>query len=88
MALIGQIGCIWARWLYLGKMVIFGQKVFVSLKMVLFGQTGSIWARCMYLGKMWLYLGKRCLYLGKMVLFGQVSFILSKGGCIWGKWFY
>ena len=46
----GKSGCIPAKWLYLGKVVVFGQKWLYSgksdsirAKVVVFGQIGCIW---------------------------------------------
>ena len=42
MVLFGQNVCIWANWLYLCKLVVFGEKWLNLGKMVVFGQIGSI----------------------------------------------
>ena len=48
---VGQICCIRAKWLYLGKMVVFGQNgsncanLLYSGKLVVIGQRGCIWAK-------------------------------------------
>ena len=88
-----KVGCIWAKWLYSGKVVVFGQSgciwakvdVFeqiscISAKLVVFGQNDWIWAK-------W-------FYLEKVVVFGQWGFIWSKVVvfvqivCILHNWLY
>ena len=89
MVLFGQIGSIWASWLYLGDWFscILAKGCFFLGKLVLFGQIGSIWANWFYLAKdgciwangdcIWanVAIWSNCFYLGKMVLFWEVGCI-------------
>ena len=63
-------GCIWAKWFYLGKMV-------------LFGEYGSIWANWYNLGKRWLYLLKIVLFGQISSIWGKGGCIWANCGCIW-----
>ena len=87
MVVFGQSGYIRAKWLYSGKVVVFG-------KVDVFEQQFVV------IGKEWLYSGKsRCnranwLHSGKVVLFGQGGcfrgkvFLFGQSGCIRTKWLY
>ena len=51
-------GCIWVKWLYSGKIVVFGQNCCIRTKVVVFGlkwlylgKNGCIWAKWLYSGK-------------------------------------
>ena len=65
-------------------MVVIGQTLLYTGKMVLFRQSGCILAR-------WLYLGKRGCIRAKVVVFGLLMlysgnlFYLVKSGCVRGK---
>ena len=103
--LFEESGCIWTKggciW---SDVAVFGQSWLYLSKLVLFGQIGSVWtnvvrAKWSYLwkfvriGQKWFYLGEYGLYLGKMVLFGQIGPIWEKvilfgQRCIVAKWFY
>ena len=76
--MIGQSGCvpgkrgsIRAKWLFLGKVVVFGRKCFFC------GQSGCIRETIVLFPAKWLYLGKVVVfvqggcYRGKVVLFGK-----------------
>ena len=63
-----QSGFIRKKWLYSGKVVVFGQKLLylgkngcIRDKVVVFGQSGCIRSK-------WLYLGKSCLIRAKVVV--------------------
>ena len=74
MVVFWQIGCIRAKWLYTGKVVVFWQNLLYS------GKKGCIRAKLVVFGQM-------LLYSGKLVVFAQTGFIqarwlyLGKSGC-------
>ena len=77
MVVFGQGGCKRARWLYLGKMVVFGhffslfgQKRLCSGIVVVFEQSGYIREKWLFSGKSGSIWAKR-FYSGKVVVFGQ-----------------
>ena len=51
----GQDGCIWAKWLYLGTLVVFGQSSSIRAKVVVLGQSGCIRAKVVVFGYNCLY---------------------------------
>ena len=72
--------CNWANWLYLDKLVLFGQKV------VLFGQIGCFFEKVVLIGQKVVLFGSGCIwanwfYLGKLVVFEQIGSIWEIG-CI------
>ena len=82
-----ESGCNWA------KVVVFGQNVLYSGKMVVFGKGGCIWAKWLYSGK-WSYQGNCDVFLQSgrnrvnMVVLGQKWRHSGKSGCIRSKWLY
>ena len=81
MVVIGQVGCIRAKWLYSGKMVIFSQKWLSSFK------TCCIWANWLYSGNV-LVFGHGGCFWAKVVVFGQIWLYSRKYGCNRAKWLY
>ena len=69
MVVFWQIGCIRAMWSYSGKVVVFGQKWFLS------GKSGCIRDKSGCIRANWLYSVKICCIRAKVVVFGQ-------GGCV------
>ena len=75
------------KWLYSGKLVVFGQCVGIRAWWLFWGKSGCIRANMVVLGQIWLYSGKsgciqkKWLYSGKFVVFGQ-------SGCNRAKWLY
>ena len=63
-----QSGFIRKKWLYSGKVVVFGQKL------LYLGKNGCIRDRVVVFGKKW-------LYSVKVVVFGQKLFNSGKSGC-------
>ena len=55
MVVFGQSGCIRAKWLYSGKVVVFGENNSIQEKVVVFGQSGCIGAKVVLFGQKWLY---------------------------------
>ena len=47
----GQSGCILAKWLYSGKMFVFGQKWLFSGQVVILGKNSCIWENVIVFGK-------------------------------------
>ena len=72
--MFGQSSCIWARWLFSGKVVLFEQSGCIRAKVVVFGQGGCIRAK-------WLYLDKDVCIRLKLVLFGQKWLYSGRSGC-------
>ena len=50
-----QSGCFWAKWLYSGKVVVFGESNSIQEKVVVFGQSGCIRVKVVLFGQKWLY---------------------------------
>ena len=77
MVVFGQGGCIRAKWFYSGKVVVFGQNLF------LIGQSCCIRSKWLYSGKCgclrakFLYSGKSGFIRAKVVVFGQIVLIGS-----------
>ena len=62
MVIFGQGGCIRSKWIYSGKVVVFGQKwvnsgkvVVLWKQVVFFGQSGCIRAKVVVIGQKFLY---------------------------------
>ena len=53
-----ESGCIWARWLSSGKVVVFGKKWLYSGKGVVFRQSCCVREKFVVIGQKWLYSGK------------------------------
>ena len=71
MVVLGQIGCIRAKWLCSGNVVEFGQKWFLWGKSgCIPNKSGCVRANWLYSVKSFVY-GKKCLCLDKVVVFGQ-----------------
>ena len=66
-----QSGCIRAKVVLFGKVVVFEQKLLYSDKVVVFGQSGCIFAKVVLFGLKWLCWGKSGCIRAKMVVFGQ-----------------
>ena len=73
-------GCIWAKWLYSGIVVVFGQKWLYSgkscsilAKEVVFGQSDCIRVRWLYSGKV-AVIGQKCLYSGKWLYSDKIVY--------------
>ena len=64
--------------LYSGKMVVFGQKCGILAKSLFSVKNGCICAELFFFGQKWLYLGKSCVSCAKV-------FVLGQSGCIWAK---
>ena len=68
----GQSGCIRAKWLYSGKMVVFGKKVVIyRAKWLNSCKSGCIRSKVVVFGQ-------KCLYSGKVVVIGQNGSIRAK----------
>ena len=80
----GKCACIRSKWLYLGKMVVFGKSGSILAKVVVFGQGSCIRAKWLYLGRvvvfehMWLYLDKVFVFGQKLLYFGKSCYIRSR----------
>ena len=83
-------GCIWARvvvfghkWLYLGKMVVFGQNCYIRGRWLYLSKNGCVRTKLVVFGQKWLFSGNlvvfgksaciraKLLYLGEMIVLGQ-----------------
>ena len=95
-----QGGCIWAKWLFLCKVVLFGQgdcnraKVVVLVqkwlylqKLVVIGQSGCIRSKVVVFGQKWLCLGKCCCIRARRLCLGKVV-LFVQGGYIRASWLY
>ena len=60
-------------------MVVFGQKLLHSGKVVVFRQSGCIWTRWLYSGKK-VVIGKKRLYSGKMCSIRAKVVVFEKSG--------
>ena len=81
-------------------MVVFGQKLLYSGKLVVFGQRGGIraggciWAKMIVLGQIWLYWGEYGCIRAKVVLFGKkwlyfgIMVVFGQSGYIRAKWLF
>ena len=76
MVVFEQIGCIRAKWLYWGKVVVFGKKLLYS------GKSGCIRENWLYLVKKWLYLCKSGCICTRLILFWKDGCIRAKGAVI------
>ena len=74
MVVFGLSGCIRAKWLYWGKMVIFAQKLLFS------GKSGCNWAKVVVFGQ-------TLLFLGKVIVFRQTCCFRLRW-LYSGKWLY
>ena len=94
MVVFGQSGCIRAKWLYSGKMVIFFAKVVVFVQKRLYLRKSGC-----FLAKVAVFGQSECipanwLFLAKVVVFGQFGcdrekmLHSGKSGCIRTKWLY
>ena len=85
-----KIGCIRAKWLYSGKVHVFGKSGcirakwgylgksrFIWVKLVVFWQSGPIWSKLVVFGKIG-YIRAKWFYSRKVVSLGECS-------CIWAK---
>ena len=86
MVVFGLGGCIRASWLYLGKVVVFGQKwlywdksgyirvkgLLYSGKVAVFGQSGGIRTKVVVFGQKWFYLCKEVVFGQKWLYSGKV----------------
>ena len=92
--LFGYNGCIRAKFLYFGKMVVFGQKWLYSRKVVAFRQKWLYSDKFVVIGQEWLYSGKSGCIREKELVFGQGFFIqakwlnLGKYGGTWANLLY
>ena len=71
--LIGQSGCKRATWFYSGKVVVFGQQLLYSGKLVVFVHFCCIRTVVLFAEKL--------LYSGKVVVIGQNLLFSGKSGC-------
>ena len=71
MVVFGKRGCIRAKWLYSGKVVVFGQSGCTRETAVVFEQSGCIRVK-------WLYSVKSWCVRAKLVVLGQGSSIRAK----------
>ena len=97
---LGKGGCIWTKWLYLGKLVVFRQNGCNWANSFYLGKSGSFWATVVLFGQKWFYLGKMVLFRqigsiwAKVVLFLQRWLycanvvVFAQNDCIWANWFY
>ena len=72
-----QNGCISAKWLFSGKLVVFGQKWFYLGIQLLDGQG---W---LYLGRV-VVVGQKCDIRGDK-LYSDKVFVFGQSGCIWAR---
>ena len=82
MVVFRQSGCIWARWLYLGKSGCSRAKVVVLGQIFAFGQTGCLSGKAVVFGHKRLYSGESVCIGVKVVVFGQKLLYSGKSGCI------
>ena len=80
---LGQSGCIQAKWLYSKKrgcvrekMVVLGQTVCTRAKWLYLDKSAFIRAKRLYSGKVVVF-GQSCCILADMVLFGKIGRILA-----------
>ena len=63
------------EWLYLDKVVVFGQSNCVVVKWLYSGKSGCIWAKVVVFEQKWLYSGKCGFIRAKVVIFGKIGCI-------------
>ena len=71
MVVFGKSGFICGKWLYSGKVVVFGQNGCIWAKVVVFGQNGCTWAKVVVSGQ------NGCIW-AKVVAFWQSVCYLAK----------
>ena len=84
MVVFGKSGFICGKWLYSGKVVVFGQNGCTWAKVVVSGQNGCIWAKVVAFWQSVCYLAK-LLYLSNGVVIGQ-SGCIRASDFIKAKW--
>ena len=75
----GQSGCIWVKWLYSVKLVVFGQSGCIREVVVVFGKGGCIPFQ-------WLYSGKSGCIRENEEIFVQSFYIRAKVVEFWQEW--
>ena len=73
--------------LYSGKLVVIGQCVGIRAWWLFWGKSGCIRANVVVLGQIWLYSGKSCCIHEKWLYSGKFV-VFGQSGCNRAKWLY